>query len=467
MRFILLLCLLLYSTPTFADTITLHKGVNLSNWLANAVRQPLYEKDFIQLEKAGFDNVRLPVNPHQFEAGFDTVDNAINMALAHHLKVVLDLHADKTYTTELETNTQAQATFIALWVNIAKHYRTYAASSLAFELLNEPQFYHAQAGYQALVEKTVAAIREVEKEKTLMIAFPQGSSLKALDRITPLDDPNLIYDFHFYEPYIITHQGVHRGFENKMLRYFEHLPYPADLVDKDAAFYAPTAPDSKQAQQELEEYVKEGWNKEKIASRLQLAKKWADTHHAKLICGEFGVLRNHIDSQSRYRWIQDVRETLESYAIGWQIWDYSDLDGITHLEGETRLDPVDGSLKLVHPEQDNRIMEPEAVKALGLHLPSFPPKYSVSKVIGYIKGKSAIHIARTYRGRNKNFVGESFWARGYFVSTVGRDEALIREYIRNQEKEDIRTEQLKLFRYPTALGGKAERLKTPALLGGT
>lgn len=77
---------------------------------------------------------------------------------------------------------------------------------------------------------------------------------------------------------------------------------------------------------------------------------------------------------------------------------------------------------------------------------SIPPKYSVSKVIGYIKGKSAIHIARTYRGRDKNFVGESFWARGYFVSTVGRDEALIREYIRNQEKEDIRTEQLKLFR---------------------
>ncbi len=77
---------------------------------------------------------------------------------------------------------------------------------------------------------------------------------------------------------------------------------------------------------------------------------------------------------------------------------------------------------------------------------SIPPKYSVAQVVGYLKGKSAIHIARTYRGRDRNFTGESFWARGYFVSTVGRDETKIREYIRNQEKEDIRIDQLKLFR---------------------
>ena len=77
---------------------------------------------------------------------------------------------------------------------------------------------------------------------------------------------------------------------------------------------------------------------------------------------------------------------------------------------------------------------------------SIPPKYAVSQVIGYLKGKSAIHIARTYTGRKKNFVGQHFWARGYFVSTVGRDEQVIRDYIRNQEKEDIRVDQLDLLR---------------------
>ena len=76
---------------------------------------------------------------------------------------------------------------------------------------------------------------------------------------------------------------------------------------------------------------------------------------------------------------------------------------------------------------------------------SIPPKHSVSQVIGYIKGKSAIHIARTYAGKIRNFTGENFWARGYFVSTVGRDETVIKEYIRKQEEEDKRSDQKRLF----------------------
>jgi len=73
---------------------------------------------------------------------------------------------------------------------------------------------------------------------------------------------------------------------------------------------------------------------------------------------------------------------------------------------------------------------------------SVPPKYAVAQVVGFPKGKSAIHIARSYLGRRQNFTGEHFWARGYYVSTVGRDEAAIREYIRKQEVEDQRPDQL-------------------------
>lgn len=77
---------------------------------------------------------------------------------------------------------------------------------------------------------------------------------------------------------------------------------------------------------------------------------------------------------------------------------------------------------------------------------AIPPKYAVSQVVGYIKGKSAIHLARVYGERKKNFVGQHFWARGYFVSTVGRDEEVIRNYIRNQEKEDEKLDQLGLWK---------------------
>ena len=76
---------------------------------------------------------------------------------------------------------------------------------------------------------------------------------------------------------------------------------------------------------------------------------------------------------------------------------------------------------------------------------SIPPKYAVSQVVGFIKGKSAIHIARNYMGHRKNFIGQHFWAGGYFVSTVGRDEATVREYIKKQEQEDRRIDQLNMF----------------------
>ena len=76
---------------------------------------------------------------------------------------------------------------------------------------------------------------------------------------------------------------------------------------------------------------------------------------------------------------------------------------------------------------------------------SIPPKYSVAQIVGFIKGKSAISIARTYFGRRKNFTGQSFWARGYYVTTVGRDEEVVRNYIKHQDEEDHRIDQLDIF----------------------
>ena len=96
--------------------------------------------------------------------------------------------------------------------------------------------------------------------------------------------------------------------------------------------------------------------------------------------------------------------------------------------------------------KDSRIEEGHLMADHVHMMISIPPKYAVSNVVGYIKGKSAIHLARVYGERKRNFSGQSFWARGYFVSTVGRDEEVIRNYIRHQEQEDERLEQLGLWR---------------------
>lgn len=95
-------------------------------------------------------------------------------------------------------------------------------------------------------------------------------------------------------------------------------------------------------------------------------------------------------------------------------------------------------------QRESKILEGHLLADHVHMLISIPPKYSVSSVIGYIKGKSALYIARQYNGRRRNFGGEKFWARGFYVSTVGLDEATIREYIRTQEEEDKRIDQLSL-----------------------
>jgi putative transposase len=102
--------------------------------------------------------------------------------------------------------------------------------------------------------------------------------------------------------------------------------------------------------------------------------------------------------------------------------------------------------KALAARKDARVEEGHIMSDHVHMLLAIPPKYSVSQVVGFMKGKSAIHIAQHVEGRKRNFFGQSFWARGYFVSTVGRDEATIREYIKNQEKEDKRIDQLGLFK---------------------
>jgi putative transposase len=97
-------------------------------------------------------------------------------------------------------------------------------------------------------------------------------------------------------------------------------------------------------------------------------------------------------------------------------------------------------------EQKESRIEEGYLRADHVHMMiSVPPKYSVSSVVGFIKSKSAIHLVQVYGERKQNYAEQSFWARGYFVSTVGRDEGTIREYIRNREQDDRRLDQLNMW----------------------
>ncbi|MBL9174866.1 MAG: IS200/IS605 family transposase [Verrucomicrobiales bacterium] len=113
------------------------------------------------------------------------------------------------------------------------------------------------------------------------------------------------------------------------------------------------------------------------------------------------------------------------------------------LYGQLRRE-LGGVFRQLTEQRESQIIEGHLMPDHVHMLISIPPKYSVSQVMGYIKGKSAIHLARVYGGRRRNYVGQNFWARGYWVSTVGRDEVAVRRYIQKQEKEDQRVEQMEL-----------------------
>ena len=114
------------------------------------------------------------------------------------------------------------------------------------------------------------------------------------------------------------------------------------------------------------------------------------------------------------------------------------------IYGDLRTE-LGGVLRALAQRNGCEVIEGHLLEDHAHMLISIPPKYAVSQIMGFIKGKSAIHIAREYFGKRRNFTGQHFWARGYHVSTVGRDEEAIRKYIQAQEKEDRRIEQLSLF----------------------
>ncbi len=355
---------------------TLKHGVNLSNWFADAGRQPLTLHDFEQIKSAGFDHVRIPINPESLGFSlsegatgrvlfdFSNLDPAVNYARDKGLSVIIDIHPSDSLMSSIEQDPRAEAGLIALWQHLADHFKPISTSTIAFELLNEPRFATDPGQYRTIVADIAKAIREIAPNNTIIVDVPKGAALEGFEGFVPIKEDKTLYAFHFYEPYIITHQGMKvppaRG---RAIRYFHNLPYPASAADP-KAIYAPAASDSIEAAHELNDYLGGNWDAAHIAARIKIAADWGAANHQAVICTEFGAARRFLYPAARYQWIADTRKALEASDIGWDLWDYTDLFGITKLTGDTITDPADGSVRLADPEQGSRDIEPDALKAL-------------------------------------------------------------------------------------------------------
>jgi aryl-phospho-beta-D-glucosidase BglC (GH1 family) len=330
------------SSPAFARAQHLRRGINLSEWFAQVYDKRGYTRghfeiwttaeDIALIESMGFDHVRLSVNPQpmftmnqpqKLPADYlGHLDAAIKMILDHGLVVVIDMHPESDFKQRLAKDDTFVEQFADFWRAVAQHYSTWDPDRVIFEILNEPEFTdrYRWLGVQA---KVAASIREGAPRHTIIAAGARWSNDDELLFQEPLRDPNVIYNFHFYEPHIFTHQGGTWG------EYYWHwlkgLHYPSTPESAEQlALLVPGEVDRLR----VIRYGRDHWDAARIETEMKQAADWARRRGVPLVCNEFGVYRAFSDPPDRAAWIRDVRTALERSGIGWTMWDYSGSFGV-------------------------------------------------------------------------------------------------------------------------------------------
>ena len=333
---------------------SLRHGINLSGWFASS--GDLSEQHFKTftgtadlrlIHDMGFDSVRLgiepslivrhgsltPANPQAIAA----LDRAVDEILANHLSVMLCVFPSDDYKQGLSTSNGVDD-FVLLWRVLAAHFVKADPAKVFFELINEPEVPdpYRWMGIQARVDE---AIRTVDTTHTIIATAANYGSLPDILQIEPLRDQNVIYNFHFYEPYQFTHQGASWGASDWV--YYKDIPYPATPETLTAQMK--NVPGD-YARYNLFLYGAGHWDREAIAGRIAFAAAWARERNVPLICNEFGAYRDTANPESRARWIGDVRSALEENHIGWAMWDYRGNFGVVDRT-DTRITPDQAVLR--------------------------------------------------------------------------------------------------------------------------
>ncbi len=333
----------------------LRYGINLSEWFAQVYDAQGYTKEHFEtwntaqdialIKSMGFDHVRLSVNPQpMFQHGqadripadyLGYLDSAVQMILDHGLAVIIDVHAESDFKQKLVAEDSFVEQFEDYWRQLARHYSSTNPDLVSFEILNEPEF-HDRYRWQGVQSKLAVAIREGAPQHTIIVAGAYWSSESELLFFDPLRDSNIIYNFHFYDPHIFTHQGA--TWSTNYVHYLKELPYPSTPENVQQA--AALLPDAVNHLQAIH-YGLDRWNASRIDGEIGQVAAWAKRWKVPVTCNEFGVYRKAANPQDRAAWISDVRTTLEKYSIGWTMWDYSGGFGVvTKQNGQPMPDEV-------------------------------------------------------------------------------------------------------------------------------
>jgi endoglucanase len=337
----------------------LRHGINLSHWFAQSgdyskthLESHTTSEDFALIRSVGFDHVRFTVEPAPLFGWEDPgrlkpeylkyLDNALDLMLAQGLAVIVDIHPSEDFKVKLNSDERHIEAFRKFWRALAQHLSTRDPERVFFEVINEPM---VEDGYRwfGMQGKIISAIRSGAPQHTIIASGHRWSGIAELLFLQPYADRNIIYNFHFYEPFAFTHQGATWAGAN--LPYYKNIPYPSN--PESISKVLDTIQDEP-ARYNLLRYGEDRWNAARIDREISLAAAWAAEYQVPLTCNEFGTFRNFAPPADRAVWIGDMRSALERHGIGWTMWDYA------------------GGFGVVSKLNGHATPDTEVVKALGL-----------------------------------------------------------------------------------------------------
>ncbi|MCG8374525.1 MAG: cellulase family glycosylhydrolase [Balneolales bacterium] len=359
-----------YCTPLTAQELPFTKGVNLTNWFqAGSPEQIDFSKytkqDFENIRSLGADVIRLPINLHSMvgdapDYALDSLflfflDQAVDWAEELEMNLILDNH---TFDPSVATDPDIGDILVPVWTQLAAHYEP-TSTNIFYEVLNEPHGI-SNNDWNAIQSEVIDAIRTVDTKHTIIVGPSDYNSYHSLQFMPEYADTNLIYTFHFYEPFVLTHQGA--TWTNPSLASLADVPFPYDAATMPAL---PNNLAGTWVEGVFNNYTSEG-NADYVKSQIDIAVNFAETRGVTVFCGEFGIYIPNSDNDSRVAWYGIVVDYLEEHGIPWTSWDYQGGFGIFE-EGTSELFEHHINVPLVEamgfnvPPQTEFEIEPDTV----------------------------------------------------------------------------------------------------------
>ena len=363
-------CLILlgWATAGWSAEIPFQRGVNLTGWLQAASPQEVQfskfgRDDLLDIQRLGCDVVRLPVNLHGMTSGppsyridpllYAFLDPIVAWAHELGLHLILDNHS---FDPSVDTSPQVGQVLVPVWRQLAAHFADHPAR-LYYEVLSEPHGI-ADTTWNRIQGEVIEAIRQVDQRHAIVVGPAAWNSYYNLRQMPFYADDNLIYTFHFYDPFVFTHQGA--SWITPSMVPLAGVPFPYDPARMPAI---PPSLMGSWVSSELDNYPNEG-TVERVQALLDIAVDFKAERGVPLFCGELGVYMPNSDNRDRVFWYDVVRRHLEEQGIGWTIWNYRGGYGLFEHGSNELFDydlnvPLLEALGLAVPPQRAFVLEPD------------------------------------------------------------------------------------------------------------